>query len=116
LSEPEGIKGFRCPKCNWSDVFETKTCPRCHSEVKEASFSPRGQIATFTVIRYPPKGFVEEAPYIVGIVALENGPRVIGRIKAEFEQLKTNQVVQYMGKSKGALWFEIALHSTKYQA
>jgi uncharacterized OB-fold protein len=106
MSETEGVKGCRCPKCNWSDFFETKTCPQCHSELNEALFSNRGKIATFTVIRYPPKGFDEEAPYVVGLVALEHGPRVIGRIKANPEELRTNQSVRYVGRTKGALCFE----------
>lgn len=106
MSEP-GVNGFRCPKCNWSDFFETKTCPQCHSKVNEVLLSGRGKVASFTVIRYPPKGFEEEAPYIVGLVDLENGPRVIARITANPEEFKIAQAVQYTGKSKGALWFQV---------
>jgi uncharacterized OB-fold protein len=106
MNEAEGVQGFLCSKCGWSD-FEAKTCPQCHSAMNKASFSRSGKIVSFTVIRYPPTGFEEEAPYVVGIVALENGPRVIGRIKGDLEQLKMDEVVQYMGTSKGALWFRI---------
>ena len=107
MEPPEGIKGFRCPKCNWSDFFETKTCPRCHSNINEALLSGKGKIATFTVIRYPPKGFEEEAPYVVGLVDLENGPRVIGRIKANPAELRTAQAVQFTGRVNDALWFRV---------
>ena len=106
MDETEGIKGYRCPKCNWSDFFETKTCPRCRSELREVLLSGRGKIATFTVIRYPPEGFENDAPYIVALVDLENGPRVIGRITANPEELKVAEVVQYTGKVDGALRFQ----------
>ena len=107
MEETEGVRGSRCPKCGWSDFFETKTCPQCHIDVNEVLFSGRGKIATFTVIRYPPNGFEEEAPYIVGLIDLENGPRVIAKITANPEELKTDQIVQYTGKSKGALRFQV---------
>ena len=35
---------------------------------------------TYTAIRYPPKGFEDQAPYVVAIINLKKGPRVIGRI------------------------------------
>jgi uncharacterized OB-fold protein len=107
MSETKGVQGYRCPKCHWSDFFETKTCPQCHSKVSEVMLSGRGKIATFTVIRYPPKGFEKDAPYIVGLVDLENGPRVIGRITANPEELKIAKVVQYTGKTQDALWFRV---------
>jgi uncharacterized OB-fold protein len=68
--------------------------------------SGKGKIATFTVVRYPPAGFEQEGPYIVALVDLEDGPRVIGRIKANLDGLQTSQAVRYVGKADGALRFE----------
>jgi uncharacterized OB-fold protein len=73
----------------------------------EVLLSGRGKIATFTVIRYPPKTFEKDAPYVVGLVDLENGPRVIGRIAANPEELQIAKVVQCTGKTEGVLWFRI---------
>lgn len=94
-----------CSKCNWSDFVETKPCPRCRNEVKETALSGQGRVVTFTVIRYPPEGFEKDAPYVVALVDLENGPRAIGRITANSEELRIAQVVQYAGKVNGALSF-----------
>ena len=102
----ERIRAYLCPQCRWSDFFETKACPRCHNETKEVQLSGRGKIATFTVIRYPPEGFEKEAPYIVALIDLENGARVIGRIIANPDELRIAQAVQYAGRADGALRFE----------
>lgn len=107
MVELRGIKGSSCPKCNWSDIFAVDVCPRCQSQVKEASFSGRGKVVTFTVIRYPPEGFEKEAPYVVAFIDLENGPRVIGRIVEESEDLQIGQAVFFLTMSNGALEFKV---------
>ena len=69
--------------------------------------SGRGKVVTFTVIRYPPEGFEKEAPYVVALVDLDEGPRVIGRITVNPEELRIAQVVHYAGKADDALQFRI---------
>jgi uncharacterized OB-fold protein len=70
-------------------------------------FSGRGKVATFTVIRYPPEGFEKEAPYVIAMIDLENGPRVIGRIVEESDSLEIGQNVSFLTVSKGALEFKL---------
>jgi uncharacterized OB-fold protein len=105
MSEPSGIKGYICPSCSWSDVHETQICPRCHSHPKENMFSARGNIATFTVIRSPPLGFENQAPYVVALIDIENGPRVMGIVATNPDDLHIGQSVQFVGSSKGSLEF-----------
>jgi uncharacterized OB-fold protein len=69
--------------------------------------SGKGKIATFTVIRYPPEEFEKDSPYVVGLIDLENGPRVIGRITSNPEDLEIAMSVQYVGKTQGALCFRV---------
>ncbi len=102
------FKGYVCPKCKWSDFFQTKNCPRCQTETQEVSFSGAGKLATFTVIRYPPEGFEKDTPYVVGLVDLDEGPRVIGRITANPDQLRISQQVRYTGNVNGSLHFKTA--------
>jgi len=102
----QGIKGYKCVNCNWSDFFATKACPRCLSEITEASFSVQGKVATFTVIRYPPTGFEKGAPYVVALIDLDGGPRVIGRITASPNEVRVSQMVHYTGTAEGALQFK----------
>lgn len=39
-----------------------------------------GRLVTWTIIRVPPDGFSDQAPYPVGIIALGNGERVLAQI------------------------------------
>ena len=107
MVELGGIKGSSCPKCNWSDVFALDACPRCQNPVKEAWFSGHGKIVTLTLIRYPPKDFEKEAPYVIAMIDLENGPRVICRIVEESENLQIGQSVSFLTISNGALEFKL---------
>jgi uncharacterized OB-fold protein len=92
-----------------ADVFPTAICPRCHTLLKETEFSRQGTIVTFTVIRYPPKGFEKESPYVVALVDIENGPRVIGRIKANPNYVQIGKAVSSVRDNHGALEFALQL-------
>ena len=106
MSDSSGIRGYACPNCKWSDVYQTEICPRCYTPTKENLFPARGRIATFTVIRYPPEGFESQAPYVVALVDIENGPRVIGRVTANPDDLEVGKTVEFAGKVNGALEFK----------
>lgn len=73
------LLGLKCNKCSAYTVPPKKVCIECTSEDLEVvELSGQGQIQTFTVIRVPPEGF--EAPYIVGMVELAEGPWITGNI------------------------------------
>jgi len=73
------LLGLKCNNCGAYTVPPKKVCMECGSEDLEISqLSGRGQIKTFTVIRVPPEGF--EAPYIVGMAELDEGPWLMGNI------------------------------------
>lgn len=99
------ISGVTCPKCHWSDFFKVKTCPLCLTAVTATSFPGRGRIVTYTVIRYPPSGFKRKAPYIVGIIDLDDGPTVIGRVNVEPEKVDIVLTVNFSRETAGALEF-----------
>lgn len=99
--QPNEIQGFTCPECHWSDVFPTRICPKCHNSTSETSFPGRGHIATFTVIRYPPEGFEKQSPYVVALIDIQNGPRLMGRINAAPEGLQIGQEVKFQRNNNG---------------
>ena len=70
-------------------------------------FSSRGKIATFTVIRSPPLGFENQAPYVVALIDIENGPRVMGRVATNPNGLQIGQSVQFVGSTSGAFEFRV---------
>jgi uncharacterized protein len=58
----------RCPRC-WGDAFEWQPV------------SGRGEVFTFTLMRraYHP-GFADELPYVVAVIALAEGPRLVSNL------------------------------------
>jgi uncharacterized OB-fold protein len=107
MTEPKRIPGYVCPKCKWFDVAQVTFCPRCHGQLQQTLFTGRGKIASYTVIRYPPKGFEDESPYVVALVDLEDGPRVMGRINAKPEDIQIGTSVSFLANSSGKLEFSI---------
>lgn len=74
--------GNRCLTCG-TYYFPPRTiCPRCRraGKLEEFKFSGKGRIYSYTVIRVPPEGFEDQAPYIIAIVELDEGPRILSQI------------------------------------
>jgi uncharacterized OB-fold protein len=67
-----------------------------------------GRVVTFTAIRYPPKGFENQAPYVVAIVDIERGPRVIGRLSNPSDEVKIGAKVVLKSKKEGSLEFQLS--------
>ncbi len=73
------LLGLKCNKCGAYTVPPKKVCMECGSEDLEISeLSGMGTVQTFTVIRVPPEGF--EAPYVVAMAELDEGPWVMGNV------------------------------------
>jgi uncharacterized OB-fold protein len=73
------LLGLKCGDCGAHTVPPKKVCMECGSENMETSeLMGTGAIQTFTVVRTPPEGF--EAPYIVAMAALDEGPWVMGNV------------------------------------
>ena len=78
--------GIRCNQCGNSTIPQRQICPKCQSEdVELVEFSGKGNLAAFTVISVPPvamanAGYDARNPYCVGIVSLEEGPRISAQI------------------------------------
>jgi hypothetical protein len=72
--------GLKCNQCGAYTVPPRKVCSECGSEDMEVvPLSGKGEIQTFTVIFVPPEGF--EAPFVVAMVKLDEGPWVMGNIE-----------------------------------
>jgi len=99
------LKGYVCPKCGWADLLKTRYCPQCHIEMQEMRFAGRGRIFTFTVVRYPPRCFEGESPYVVALIDMEDGPRVIGRVIDPSELLEIGKTVSFSRENRGMLEF-----------
>lgn len=57
-------------------------CRKCgrNTKMRPRKLSGNGKVHSFTTIRVPTEAFKEIAPYTVGVIELEEGPRVEGHI------------------------------------
>jgi len=75
------LMGTKCKKCDETYFPPRADCLKCLNDTFEwIEFSGRGKLHSFTKIYAAPKGFEDIAPYILGIVDLEEGGRLIAWI------------------------------------
>ena len=74
--------GTRCSTCDTTYFPPRFICPNCRGsgKVSETKLSGLGEVITYTVVRVAPEGFEKEAPYVVGIIKLDEGPRITSQI------------------------------------
>jgi uncharacterized OB-fold protein len=72
----------RCGDCREYAGYPKIFCPHCYSDALDwEPASGRGTIYTYsTVTANPPSTFVDELPYTIAIVDLEEGPRFLTRL------------------------------------
>jgi uncharacterized OB-fold protein len=76
------LMGTQCVKCGEKYFPPRADCVKCLSdEVKWIEYSGKGTLHCYTKIYAAPKGFEDMAPYILGVVDLEEGGRLISWIK-----------------------------------
>ena len=76
-----GLVGEVCPHCEAKLFPPRDVCPECGQEARTLyTFSGRGQVYSYTTIYEPPAGFEEQAPYMVALIKLEEGPLVTAQL------------------------------------
>ncbi|MEM2584127.1 MAG: Zn-ribbon domain-containing OB-fold protein [Thermoproteota archaeon] len=82
MKERYRLLGTYCENCKGSFFPPRKICPRCRrkGKTRQVEFSGRGRVFSYTVINVGSKTFESYAPYIIGLVELEEGPRVMSQI------------------------------------
>jgi uncharacterized protein len=70
----------RCTACGTHVWYPRGHCPACHGDVGWVEVSGRGRIYTHTTVRRGAGPWREVAPYVLAIVELEEGPRVMSNV------------------------------------
>ena len=71
----------RCNDCGQHYFYPRPLCPHCLSRAVEwVEVSGRGKLHTFVVNHRAPRGFPATGPYVIGIVELEEGARMMSNI------------------------------------
>jgi len=75
------LVGSRCTACGATAFPPRADCAACMSpDFEYAEVSGRGTLHTFTTIAAAPDGFEHLAPYVLGLVDLEDGGRALAWI------------------------------------
>ena len=71
-----------CVGCGAPRFYPRHLCPRCWSpETRWIEASGRGRVHSFTIIHRPPSPeFAERVPYVVALIDLEEGPRMMANV------------------------------------
>ncbi len=82
FKERYGLVGSRCEMCGRHFFPGRVICPECRRKGKmtEHKFCGKGKVYSYTVVRTPPTGFEIYIPYVVAIVELEEGARVVSQL------------------------------------
>lgn len=90
------LEAQKCKKCGMVLFPPRLICPECKGrEFEDTKLAEKGKILTYTIIRVPPHQFVDQAPFAVGIVELDDGVKLTGQIvDCDFEDLKIGHRVK----------------------
>ena len=70
-----------CRDCGRNYFYPRPLCPNCLSRAVEwIEASGRGVLHTFVINHRPARGFPAKGPYVIGIVELAEGPRMMSNI------------------------------------
>ncbi len=70
-----------CADCGHRQFYPRALCTRCGGTPRWIDATGRGEVYTFTVVRqYHAQPFKGELPYVVGMIALEEGVQLFGGI------------------------------------
>jgi uncharacterized OB-fold protein len=72
----------RCPSCERIVFYPRTVCPHCHTGSPEwIDASGRGRVYSFSVLhRAGSPGFEADVPYVVALVDLEEGVRMLANV------------------------------------
>jgi hypothetical protein len=71
----------RCQDCSSFYFYPRPYCPHCLSDRTEwTRVSGRGTLHTYVINHRPAPGFEAEAPYVIAIVKLAEGPHLMSNI------------------------------------
>ena len=81
LKKDNKLLGLKCNGCGKSTCPPKMTCQECGStNLDVVTLSGRGEIVTFTVSYVPGYGREAEAPILIVMVELDEGPWILGNL------------------------------------
>ena len=104
-----------CGHCDQLNMYPRHACPHCQSDqLNWQTAGGSGQLKSFTVLRGgAPEGFADQLPYALGVVLLDEGVQILGRLAAtgegDWSAYSCDCRVRFVpGRSDTYAWFEPA--------
>jgi uncharacterized protein len=73
-----------CEDCTNPHFHPRAICPHCGgARLRWSEASGRGRLHTYVINHKPAKGFEDRVPYVIAVVELEEGPRLLANIEIE---------------------------------
>ncbi|MBI5445910.1 MAG: Zn-ribbon domain-containing OB-fold protein [Deltaproteobacteria bacterium] len=84
----------RCGDCGKAVFYPRCICPHCFSEkLSWIQASGRGRIHSYTVVHRALPPFKDQTPYVVALIDLEEGVRMISRVVSDRRQVAIDKPV-----------------------
>ncbi len=82
IPERYRLKGTKCVTCSSSYFPPRVVCPKCRrkGKLETVHFKGTGKIYSFTEISSAAEGFEEQVPYVLAVVELDEGARLLGQV------------------------------------
>ncbi len=100
-AEGARLLGSRCASCGTAYFPKGSIChnPSCeNSKMQDAAFGPRGKVWSLAIQSYPPPAPAKYdepfKPYAMGVIDLNDGLRVLGRISGQNLTVKPGAEVE----------------------
>jgi len=80
--------GQMCAQCGGVNFPRSGVCSACGSaDLEEAKLAETGHVVSWTVVRNPPADYTVYAPYLVALVELDDGVRLLTQL-VDIEPIK----------------------------
>jgi len=96
-NERYNLIGTKCETCNTYYMPGRIVCPTCRrkGKITEYKFKGLGKLYSHTIVRVAPEDYEYEIPYILGIIELEEGARIMAQITdCDVENVKDGMAVE----------------------
>ncbi len=101
----------KCNSCGKLFMPPAYMCSGCGGkELDDVAATGEGNILSYTTIRVPPLGFVDQAPYEIGVIALPEKVNLTARIIAHAgREIRIGDGASFVEKdTTGAYWFKLS--------
>jgi uncharacterized OB-fold protein len=88
--------GIECLDCSTKSFPYAELCSQCgNKNIKEYKLAEQGKIIQFTQVNQTAEEMMENVPYAVGIIELDDGIKVTGQIvDIDYSEIKKNMRVR----------------------